>query len=62
VGRPAEIAPAMSIQDMTLPPNIVPSAFVSEGKTISVMMVAEWEGGTPGRTLPGRAFEGDFAM
>src|SRR4051812_44913074 len=35
--RCAEIAAAISIQPMTTPPKIVPSAFVCDGKTISVM-------------------------
>ena len=39
--RPAAMAPAMSIQDMIFPPKIVPRAFASDGRTISVMVTVE---------------------
>lgn len=41
---PAEIAAAISIQDITAPPKIVPKALVCWGSTNSVMITAESDG------------------
>ena len=41
---PAQIAPAISIHDMTVPPKMVPSALVCWGSTISVMVTADSDG------------------
>jgi hypothetical protein len=41
----------MSIQAMIFPPKIVPSAFASEGSTISVMVTEESRGGFGDNTL-----------
>lgn len=44
---PAAMAPAISIHDIILPPKMVPKAFVSDGRTISVIMTEDSRGGFP---------------
>ncbi len=50
------MAPAISIQLIILPPKMVPSALVSDGRTISVIVTADSSDDLPGILEVGGVF------